>query len=88
MKKPALMVPTHIEQDCNAFEASLAGAGIVCDLFDLDALLKYASDYTENETFCKWTEQAENYWMKAFDFKKDELIKNRLGYKFLFRTTK
>ena len=27
--KPVLMVPAHIEQDCNAYDAMKAGAGII-----------------------------------------------------------
>ena len=33
--KPVLMVPAHIEQDCNVHDAAMAGAGIVSDSFDL-----------------------------------------------------
>ena len=29
--KPVLMVPAHIEQDCNAHDAMRAGAGIISD---------------------------------------------------------
>ena len=29
--KPLLMVPAHIEQDCNAYDAARTGAGIVAD---------------------------------------------------------
>ena len=39
LNKPVLMVPTHIEQACNAYDASLSGAGVIADRFDLDALL-------------------------------------------------
>ena len=39
LNKPVLMVPTHIEQACNAYDASLSGAGVVADCFDLDVLL-------------------------------------------------
>jgi hypothetical protein len=88
MKKPALMVPMHIEQNCNAHEASSAGAGIVSKLFDLEALLESVPCYKENELFCQWTEQTESCWIKAFEFEKDELMKNRLGYKFLFGNRK
>lgn len=82
--KPVLMVPTHIEQSCNAYEASLAGAGIVSDEFDLDALIEYIPKYKDNSDFRAWTEQSETYWMKEFDFSKEELLKKRLGYKFVF----
>jgi uncharacterized protein (TIGR00661 family) len=88
MKKPVLMVPTHIEQECNAYEASLAGAGIVSEQFDLEALLESIPLYRENETFCSWVENVENDWMKAFEFEKEELIKERIGYSFLFKWKK
>lgn len=29
--KPLLMVPAHIEQDCNAYDAARGGAGIISD---------------------------------------------------------
>lgn len=65
--KPILMVPTHIEQSCNAHEASLAGAGVVSDHFDIDALLAYIPVYKGNTDFHIWAQQSENYWMKEFD---------------------
>ncbi|MDR0506059.1 MAG: glycosyltransferase [Dysgonamonadaceae bacterium] len=85
MGKPTLMVPTHIEQACNAHEASLTGAGVVANYFDIELVLNYIPEYKKNNEYCNWVEQSEKYWMKAFDFKKDELAKNRLNYKFLFR---
>ena len=84
MGKPVLMVPTHIEQSCNAYEASLAGAGIVANDFDLAALLSYIPNYKENTDFRTWAQQSESYWMKEFNFEKEELLQNRLGYKFVF----
>ncbi|GHT25325.1 hypothetical protein AGMMS4957_20000 [Bacteroidia bacterium] len=41
--KPVLMVPTHIEQACNAYEFAQAGFGIAATAFDLDALLALTS---------------------------------------------
>lgn len=82
--KPVLMVPTHIEQSCNAYEANLSGAGIVADSFDLDALISYVPEYEHNENFKSWAKQSEKYWMKEFNFEKEELLKKRLGYKFVF----
>lgn len=38
--KPVLMVPAHIEQDCNAYDAMIAGAGIIGDSFELESLLR------------------------------------------------
>ena len=82
--KPVLMVPTHIEQSCNAYEASLAGAGIVSEKFDLDVLLDYIPRYKKHSDFCEWVKQSDSYWMKEFNFKKEELLSNRLGLRFVF----
>ncbi|GHT76862.1 glycosyl transferase [Bacteroidia bacterium] len=84
MGKPVLMVPTHIEQCCNAYEASQAGTGIVADNFDLEALIDYIPKYRENTQFREWAQQSESYWLKEFTFDKEELLKQRLSYKFIF----
>jgi uncharacterized protein (TIGR00661 family) len=65
--KPTLMVPTHIEQSCNAHEASSAGAGIVSNHFDLDAFLAYIPHYQGNAAFRPWIQQAETIWMKEIN---------------------
>jgi len=84
MGKPVLMVPTHIEQACNAFEASRAGAGIVSDDFDLEKLLEYIPHYEKKASFRDWVEQAHRYILKEFQAEKQELLDNRLSYRFLF----
>lgn len=81
--KPVLMVPTHIEQSCNAYEASLVGAGIVAEDFDLDALINYIPEYKDNPEFRFWAKNSEKYWIEEFNFDKEELLKKRLGYKFV-----
>jgi len=40
--KPLMMVPTHIEQKCNAFDATRNGAALSSDEFDLTKLMKFA----------------------------------------------
>jgi uncharacterized protein (TIGR00661 family) len=85
MGKPVLMVPTHIEQACNAFEASSAGAGIVADDFELDKLLVYITDYQKNTSFPEWVRQAQWYILKEFQSEKKELLDSRLGYRFIFK---
>ena len=85
MGKPVLMVPTHIEQICNAFEASSAGAGIVADDFDLDKLLEYIPNYQKKTDFRDWVQQASWYIMKEFQLEKKELLDNRLSYRFIFK---
>lgn len=52
--KPVLMVPAHIEQECNAYDAMMSGAGIANDSFALEALVKFAADYTPNDQFASW----------------------------------
>ena len=54
--KPIMMVPAHIEQDCNAVDASLCGAGIVSQDFDIDRLLKFAESYRPNDSFVGWAQ--------------------------------
>ena len=71
LNKPVLMVPTHIEQACNAHDASLSGAGVVADRFDLDALLRLSKSTQTNPAFRYWVEQAD--WLILQEFRKDKL---------------
>ncbi len=59
--KPVLMVPAHIEQDCNAYDAMKAGAGIICQDFDLEPLLSFARSYTPNLDFTRWVRSSERH---------------------------
>lgn len=54
--KPIMMVPAHIEQDCNAYDASLCGAGITAQDFDLDKLTAFADTYKASTWFRPWAE--------------------------------
>jgi uncharacterized protein (TIGR00661 family) len=65
--KPTLMVPVHIEQSCNAFEATAAGAGITANRFDLDALLAFIPYYRKNDEFRLWMRQSEFLWMRELN---------------------
>ena len=56
--KPILMVPAHIEQDCNAFDACRAGAGIAAADFDLGLLDSFASGFSPSPGFRQWAESA------------------------------
>lgn len=58
LQKPVLMVPVHIEQECNAFDAIRAGAGIRSDRFDPETLLSYLPSYRPNPVFRSWTQSA------------------------------
>lgn len=56
--KPVLMVPSHIEQEINAFDASRNGAGISCERFDLDGLLEFSETFESDMSFVKWADSA------------------------------
>jgi len=57
--KPVMMIPVHIEQDCNAYDAARSGAGIVSDSFNLDDLIKYSESYEPNRSFVYWVNSCE-----------------------------
>lgn len=57
--KPLLMVPVHIEQDCNAYDALRTGVGIISDGFDLERLLAFSENYFPDVTF--------RYWVRSCD---------------------
>ncbi len=56
--KPILMVPSHIEQEINGFDALRAGAGIVSDSFDLSGLVDLSRDFVPNAEFPEWARSA------------------------------
>ena len=59
--KPILMVPSHVEQKCNAYDAAKSGAGISSDFFDLSALLEFAGSFTPDEAFPSWARSARGH---------------------------
>lgn len=58
--KPILMVPVHIEQECNAFDAMQNGAGIIDYNFNLSNLIRFSKSYKPNRLFVEWVKSAEN----------------------------
>lgn len=65
--KPILMVPAHIEQDCNAFDAVRNGAGITSSDFDLGSLIAFSSDFNPNIEFKVWVDKASQMIMSAIE---------------------
>jgi uncharacterized protein (TIGR00661 family) len=63
MQKPVLMVPTHIEQECNVQDAIRSGAGVAANDFDLDLLLGFVPAYNKTTEFRFWTQQAESFFL-------------------------
>lgn len=58
--KPILMVPAHIEQECNALDAMQNGAGIIDRNFNLSNLLRFANAYRPNPQFAGWVRSADS----------------------------
>ena len=59
MGKPAILVPVHIEQECNGYDAMKVGAGVVSDHFDIDRLLELMQGYKPNVEFRAWCDEPE-----------------------------
>lgn len=67
MGKPALMVPAHIEQECNVYDAEREGVGIAADRFDLSRLLDFAHEYEEDVDFRFWENNAATRILAALE---------------------
>lgn len=76
MGKPVLMVPTHIEQECNAFDAQKAGVCKRFSSFDLDSLSDLSRSSAKNPEFIHWVHQAK--WLIMREFRADLLVDERL----------
>lgn len=65
--KPILMVPTqgHFEQQCNALDATKAGAGVTHTHFDLSVLLDYLpAHHNSDENYKNWVSQADTMFLE------------------------
>lgn len=58
-RKPILMIPVHVEQEFNAYDAGLSGAGITGKKFNLGKLIKFIPEYSPDDKFHDWVLQAE-----------------------------
>lgn len=76
MGKPTLMVPAHVEQECNAADAEHEGVGIVDDHFSLDRLLDFSRQYTEDVEFRMWENQAEQKFVAILESIYEEYVVN------------
>ncbi|MDR3119349.1 MAG: glycosyltransferase [Mediterranea sp.] len=74
--KPVLMVPAHIEQACNAYDAAKTGAGAVSSTFDLDRLLELSETYKPNPYFKHWVDRAD--WIILREFEPELLFREHL----------
>lgn len=62
--KPVMMVPAHIEQECNAYDAALHGAGIVSETFTVSKLTHYLPLHDPNIKFRNWAQKSESLFLK------------------------
>lgn len=60
MGKPVMMVPVHIEQECNVHDAEREGVGIAAEEFDIDRLIAFSRTYSDDVEFRMWENQAES----------------------------
>lgn len=58
--KPIMMVPAHIEQDCNAYDAVYNGAGIITHDFNLSELLEFSKSFKPNIAFRYWVNKSQD----------------------------
>ena len=65
--KPIMMVPAHIEQDCNAYDACRCGAGIVADDFDLGRLADFAATFKPSAGFKAWADSAAGHIVPSLE---------------------
>jgi hypothetical protein len=57
------MVPTHIEQGCNAYDAFNSGAGVFSDEFDIQKLIEFIPAYKKTNQFRYWVQSSERLFI-------------------------
>lgn len=57
--KPVLMVPAHIEQECNAYDAMRQGAGVSSRDFNLDRLIDFCATFRPDHEFKAWAKSTD-----------------------------
>lgn len=57
--KPIMMIPAHVEQECNAYDAYRTGAGVISRDFDLGQLAPLLDTYKPIPGFREWVNSAE-----------------------------
>lgn len=72
LEKPVLLVPTHIEQACNAHDASRVGTCVTSTRFDLGELFRLAETHRPEPGFRYWVKQAD--WLILREFRPDLLL--------------
>ena len=63
LQKPVLMVPTHIEQECNVIDAMCSKVGVSALEFDLDLILSFIPTHTKSREFKHWVHTANSMFL-------------------------
>ena len=82
--KPLMMVPSHVEQKCNAYDATdgysmmshhsfgsraIPRPAVTSDRFDLDLLMHFAdNEFVPDESFPQWARSADSVFLKELTF--------------------
>lgn len=67
MGKPCMLIPAHVEQECNAMDAEREMVGVVSVDFDIDKLKAFAHDYEEDVEFRMWENHADGRIMATIE---------------------
>ncbi len=67
MGKPCMMIPAHVEQECNATDAEREMVGVASDCFDMNKLTAFAHGYEEDVEFRMWENHAETRIIAALE---------------------
>lgn len=65
LEKPLLMVPTHIEQQCNAMDASMLGGAYDSAMFDLERLRHITP--RDQTAFREWVRRADSIFVSEIE---------------------
>jgi uncharacterized protein (TIGR00661 family) len=72
LQKTVMMIPAHIEQECNAFDAINSGAGISSDTFNLSNLLEFMPSWQPNTTFADWVNKGNFIFINSLQIEKEQ----------------
>ncbi len=78
LSKPVMMVPVakQYEQECNALDAELSGAGISSETFNISKLVDYIPKHPDNPSeFQDWVQKTEGLILKALTNSQSEVSK-------------
>ena len=72
-----MMIPAHVEQECNALDAERELAGVKSEVFDISKLKDFARDYEEDVEFRMWENHADTRIMAAIENAYDTYYKRK-----------